>query len=205
MNIKKVAGLVLAAGASTRMGQPKQLLPIDGGTIIERVVNEALDSNLDKVVLVLGYQARRIKQAINHILTNPKLKVVLNRAFKTGMSSSIISGLAEIEENYDHLMILLADMPHINSELINLLLNRYLLSSLPLGAISIKGKRSHPVILSSRFFNELHKLKGDVGARSLFRKYSNQICLVEPEGNYDEKDIDTPEDYDLYYKSQPDR
>ncbi|HOP46845.1 MAG TPA: nucleotidyltransferase family protein [Desulfobacteraceae bacterium] len=202
---EKVAGLVLAAGESNRMGQPKQLLPIDGGIMIERVLNAALDSDLDKVVLVLGYQAQRIKQSIKHILINPKLKVVLNRAFKTGMSSSIISGLAEIEENYDHVMILLADMPYINSELINLLLNRYLSSSLPLGAISIKGKRSHPVILSSQFYNELHKLKGDVGARSLFRKHSNQIFLVEPEGDYQAKDIDTLEDYDLYNKSQPDR
>lgn len=205
MNKGSVAGLVLAAGASTRMGQPKQLLPVDGGTIIERALNEALDSDLDKVVLVLGYHAGRIKKVIKYILINPKLKVVLNREFRRGMSSSIISGLAEIEANYDHVMILLADMPHINSELINLLLNRYLSSSLPLGAITIKGKRSHPVILSSRFFNELNKLKGDVGARSLFRKYSDQVCLVEPEGNYDEKDIDTPDDYNSFIRNHPGR
>ncbi|MBN1277669.1 MAG: nucleotidyltransferase family protein [Deltaproteobacteria bacterium] len=205
MNKGSVAGLVLAAGASTRMGQPKQLLPVDGGTIIERALNEALNSDLDKVVLVLGYHAGRIKKVIKHILINPKLKVVLNREFRRGMSSSIISGLAEIEDNYDHVMILLADMPYINSELINFLLHRYLVSSLHLGAISIKGKRSHPVIISSRFFNELRNLKGDTGARSLFRKYSDQVCLVEAEGNYDEKDIDTPDDYNSFIRKHTGR
>ena len=92
-------------------------------------------------------------------------------------------------------MVILADMPRITSNLINLLLRQYLASGLPLGAIKIKERRSHPVIIGRRFYDELHRLQGDVGARDLFMKYPDQVCLVEPEEDYDDEDIDTMEDY----------
>ena len=192
---KNVAGLILAAGASTRMGKPKQLLPSGRGTLLERILNETLKSNLDKVILVLGHRFEEIQAAIGQILQHSKLKVIENRQYEEGISSSIIAGLSEVEESHDHVMILLADIPHINADLINHLLIRYLESRLPLGAIKIKAKRSHPVIFSRRMYHELHKLRGDVGARNLFMKYSDQVCLVEPDNFYDDSDIDTPEDY----------
>jgi molybdenum cofactor cytidylyltransferase len=98
-------------------------------------------------------------------------------------------------------MILLADMPHIDADLIDLLIRRYLDSRLPLGAINFKAKRTHPVIFSRKLFHELHNLKGDVGARNLFTKYADQVCLVEPEKFYDDSDIDTPEDLSKYRKT----
>lgn len=198
---ERIAGLILAAGASTRMGQPKQLLRVGGKTLIERVVSEALKSDLDTVVLVLGHRAEEIRAALGQIAGHPKLKIIENRQYRHGMSSSIIAGLSEVEESHGHVMILLGDMPQITSDLINLLLYRYLDSSLPIGAISIKAKRSHPVIISRELYHELQKLKGDVGARSLFWKYSERVCLVEPEFFCDNRDIDTQEDYSEYRKS----
>jgi molybdenum cofactor cytidylyltransferase len=98
-------------------------------------------------------------------------------------------------------MILLGDMPHIGSDLINLLLRQYLTSLMPIGAVRNKDRVVHPVIFAREIYPELHKLRGDVGARSLFRKYAHRLCLVHPETPYDPGDIDTPEDYAAFQAS----
>lgn len=199
---QRVAGLLLAAGASLRMGQPKQLLSIGRGTLLETALKEALNSDLDKVVLVLGHKAGEIRRALGKTLQAPKLKTLENRHYKRGISSSIIAGLSSIEAESDHVMILLADMPQIKSAHINLLLHHYLESGLSLGAIQAKGRRSHPVIFSRRLYHELHGLRGDEGARAIFKKYMGQVCLVKSDQSYNDFDIDTPEDFASYQKSQ---
>ena len=200
-NEAKAAGLVLAAGASTRMGKPKQLLPVLDETLLGRVLNGSLKSDLDKVVLVLGHEAGEIQAAIEESLEHPKLLVIVNRRYEEGISSSVRAGLSVIEGTHGHVMVLLADMPHIDANLINLLLRQYLTSGLPIGAVKIKNRRSHPVIFSRKMYPELHRLKGDRGARDLFQRYRDKVILVEPEGVYDDRDIDTPEDYASFQKS----
>jgi molybdenum cofactor cytidylyltransferase len=201
---ERVAGLLLAAGASTRMGQPKQLLRMGEETLLDRIIAETLGSDLDLTVLVLGHQAREIKQGLSTDLHQPKLKIIENKHYLDGISTSIITGLSEVEDAFNHVMIILADMPLINSSLINLLLDQYLASRLQLGAIKLVGRRSHPVIIGRQFYDELHQLKGDVGARELFLKYAHQVCLVEPEQDYDDVDLDTIEEY-LEFKESMDR
>jgi molybdenum cofactor cytidylyltransferase len=191
---EKTAGIVLAAGASVRMGSTKQLLPAGGGILLERALGAALESDLDKVILVLGHQAEEIQWALKQAFQNPKLEAVINSQYKQGISTSIRAGLSKAK-NFDHVMILLGDMPHIKSSLINVLLHQYLDSRLPIGAIEVNAKRSHPVIFSRKLYAELERLRGDVGAKSLFEKYSDQLCLVEPEDYYDDRDIDTQKDF----------
>jgi len=198
---EKPAGVILAAGASVRMGQPKQLLTISGGTLLSRVLNESLKSDLDKIVLVLGHLAKEIRQAMGEILDHPKLRVIENTQYQSGISSSIRKGLAAIKESHGHLMVLLADMPHIDRDVINTLLRRYLTSGLAIGAVKIKNRRSHPVIFSRKMYPELCRLNGDTGARVLFQRYSDEVIYVEPEGFYDDLDIDTPEDYQKFIAS----
>ena len=196
------AGIILAAGASTRMGRTKQLLPMNGGTnLLEMILGETLKSDLNKVCLVLGHKAEEIRSALGQRLQHPKLGIVWNRQYELGLSSSIISGLSQVEKAYDHVMIILADMPHIDARLINLLLRRYQDSNLPMGAIRINKRRSHPVIFSRKMYHELHDLRGDVGARDLLQKYMDKVCLVDPEEFYGDIDIDTPEDYMLFRNS----
>lgn len=195
------AGLVLAAGASTRMGKPKQLLTIFEESLLGRILNASLESDLDKVVLVLGHMAEEIRGAIGEILEHPKLRVIENRHYERGISSSLIAGLSEIEESHGHVMVLLADMPHIDTRLINLLLRQYLASRLAIGAVKIKNRRSHPVIFSRKIYPELRRLQGDRGARELFQKFRDKVMLVEPEGSYDDRDIDTLEDYVRFRES----
>ena len=190
-----VAGLLLAAGASTRMGTLKQLLPAGGAFLLERVLAQALHSELDLVVLVLGFKADEIRRRIRPTKRQPKLKIVENTDYPLGISSSIITGLSHVEKNYAHAMILLGDMPYITSAVINRLVSGYLDSGFSLGALKVRGKRSHPVIIGRRFFPALHRLTGDQGAREIFIRHQDEVCLVGPGEDYDDMDIDTLEDY----------
>jgi molybdenum cofactor cytidylyltransferase len=193
--LKSVAGLVLAAGASTRMGTPKQLLPIGQATLLDRVLAESLQSELDVVVLVLGFKIEDILKGLKTSLRHPKLKVIENKSYAQGMSSSISAGLSAVEKDCDSVMILLGDMPHVTSRLINLLLRRCRQSGCPLAAVSSGGKRSHPVMIGRLFYPSLHQLQGDEGARSVFVDHADRVCLVETEEGYDDRDIDTWDDY----------
>ena len=192
---EKVAGLLLAAGASTRMGQPKQLLRVGGHTLLDRMLNVVLRSDLELILLVLGFQAQEIKESLSTDLHHPKLRIIENRNYLDGISTSIIAGLSEVEDLFEHVMIILADMPLISSSRINVLLREYRASHWQLGAIKLLGRRSHPVIIGRPYYDELRRLKGDMGARDLFVKYADQVCLVEPNKDYHDVDIDTMEEY----------
>lgn len=193
---KSVGAIVLAAGRSARMGRPKQLLPFSGNILAWQVVNEALKAGLSRVVLVLGYKADEIRAALkSRMRSYPRLETIVNEDFDRGMSTSIIAGLSAIETTHDYMMILLADMPFIRREVIDLLLARYLVSDKPIGAIKLKKGFGHPVVFHRRVFPELRRLQGDRGARSIIEKYGPKVCLVEPPKAYDPFDIDTREDF----------
>lgn len=187
--------MLLAAGASTRMGQPKLLLPVGKRPMVARVLGECIRSDLANVVVVLGYQSNLIGEALGALRVNPKVRLVVNPEYASGMSASIRAGLPEVEKEFDHVMILLADMPFVNAGVINLLMHRYLSSGFAMGAVRVKGRRSHPVIFRREIYPALMKLSGDTGARHLFQAQGKNACLVDLGDAYDDQDIDTPEDY----------
>jgi molybdenum cofactor cytidylyltransferase len=193
--VKKTAGILPAAGASVRMGKPKQLLPVGGTTLLDRALGQALNSKLDRVVLVLGFKFEEILLRLQTDCHHPKLQIIKNKRFREGMSTSIIAGLSAVENHYDQVMIILADMPHITSALINCLLDGFFKSRLPLGAIKTGQRRTHPVIISRAFYPHVHELTGDIGARHLFDTYSDHVLMVEPSWDIEYMDIDTHEDY----------
>ena len=193
-----VAGIVLAAGHSSRMGRPKQLLPAGGETLLQRVLREVLASGLDPVILVLGHRAGEVRESIGSLGTHPKLTVVENPRFSEGMSTSLIHGLSVVEESHDRFMVILGDMPRITSDLIDRLSRETVASGLPLGAVSVRGRRSVPVVIGRAFYGEVRNLTGDMGARSLFRSHPDLVCLVDGGDAYDASDIDTPEDYERF-------
>jgi molybdenum cofactor cytidylyltransferase len=192
---RKVAGILLAAGASTRMGSLKQLLPVVGMTLVERTLTSALESRLDRLVLVLGHRAHEIEQALGAVGRDPRLSIIHNPHYREGISSSLVAGVDEIAHSHDHGMILLADMPFIDRRVIDLLVENYLNSQLPIGAVKVGEHAAHPVVFRRDLFFELKSLTGDVGARFLLKKYSDQVCLIAPGSSYDNRDIDTQQDY----------
>jgi molybdenum cofactor cytidylyltransferase len=145
--------------------------------------------------MVLGFRSRQILDRLQTDRRHPKLQIIKNHRFREGLSSSIIAGLSAVENHYDQVMIILADMPHITTELINCLIGAFFQSQLPLGAVKTGQRRTHPVIVSRPFYPHLHKLQGDIGARDLFSRYSDRVCLVEPPWEIDDADIDTEADY----------
>jgi molybdenum cofactor cytidylyltransferase len=192
----KVAGLLLAAGSSSRMGRPKQLLPFGEQSLIEHAVKEALRSDLHRLHIVLGCRAEEIRDSIGPDLDGRRVQVIENPRYAEGISTSILSGMQVIEREYDHALILLGDMPWITAELINQLIREYLKSGMSLGAVKKMEQRTLPVIVGRKFFPHLHQLQGDVGARELFLRFPREVCLVEADNPYEDTDIDTPEDYE---------
>ncbi|MFO7459649.1 MAG: nucleotidyltransferase family protein [Desulfatiglandales bacterium] len=190
-----IAGLVLAAGTSSRMGTPKQLLPIGRSTLLDHVLAAALQSNLERVILVLGFMAQAIMKGLKSNLDHPKLEVVQNQDYAQGISTSLIAGLSAVEKDADGVMVILGDMPRVSSGLIDFLLQSYEQSRFSLAALTSGGKRSHPVIIGRHFFSSLLELRGDEGAKALFLEHADQVLLVEPFEEYDDRDIDTREDY----------
>lgn len=194
--MNKIAGLLLAAGASSRMGRPKQLLPLGKRSLLEHAIRQALGSNIDALFLVLGSRAKEIRERLAPELLGSRLRIVENARFHEGISTSIIAGILQVETLYDHVLILLGDMPWITSDLINHLIMEYLRSGLSLGAVKTRSGRSLPVIVGRKFYPYLHELRGDIGARELFHRFPREVCLVEQDGSYEDSDIDTPEEYE---------
>jgi len=198
-----MAGIVLAAGESRRMGQPKQLLSAGGETLLNRVLREALNACLDPVVLVLGFESGRIVSSLGALQDHPKLRLVENPRFREGMSTSLIAGLTAVERDRDHIMVLLGDMPCVTSLLMNRLRDETLYSGCPLGAVTVWGRRSLPVVIGRPLYGEVRKLTGDEGARSLFHRHPDWVCRVETGGEYDDMDVDTPEDFTRFRNETP--
>jgi len=187
----KVAGIVLAAGSSRRMGQPKQLLPFRGRTVIERVVENALASSLQRVFVVLGHEAERIKP----LLEQKNVTTVINSAYETGQSSSLKAGLNAIPANFDAALFLLGDQPLVTAETIDLIMAGFADSHAPIVIPTFDGQRGNPVLFSRETFSLMDTLNGDCGARTLFQEYAGRIRSIEVQTPAILMDLDTEEDY----------
>ena len=191
-NIKNIAIIILAAGASTRMGQPKQLLPYQGRSLIQHTVESAIASLCKPVIVVLGANAQQIRAEVNQ----PLVKIVENSQWNLGMSTSIRSGilaLANYSENIDAAVITVCDQPFISPEIINSLVSAYNYTGKPIVASQYAQTLGVPALFSSQFFSELAALNETIGAKHLIKKHREQVFGVDfPLGAID---IDTPQDY----------
>lgn len=188
------AGIVLAAGASRRMGRPKQLLPVGGVPMVLRVLKAALNSPLSHVVAVLGYRAQMVREALQPFLTEPRLKVVFNRDFSEGMASSIRVGVKEIRDDFPSCMLLLADQPLLDSKTIGFLLEGFWASGKEICLPLAQGLRSQPVLFGSRFYPELLALRGDMGGRGILEAYPHEILALEVPDSDRLLDVDSCQD-----------
>lgn len=193
--VKRVAGLILAAGKSERMGSPKPLLQIRGESFLEYIVNQARQSNLIELKIVLGHEADKVLGALPQLQS----EVIINPDYDQGQLSSLIKGLQAVEESsVDGVMLFLVDHPFVTSQLINSLLQWYSRRPLPIVIPTFRRRRGHPIIFGRQLFSELVNAPLDQGAAVVVRNHQSDILHVEVEDQGILIDIDTPEAYQEY-------
>ncbi|MCK5543407.1 MAG: molybdenum cofactor cytidylyltransferase [Desulfobacterales bacterium] len=193
---KKVAGVILAAGSSSRMGSIKQILPFRGKTILDHVIANVQKSALHEVIVVLGYCSEKIKQQLDLADDSSNIKILINKNYLKGQSDSLKKGLEQVSNSCDGAMFLLGDQPLITDTVINKLIYAFEDSDLPLVIPYCKGKRGNPVIIARSLFSRLELLSKDSGARVLFKELEKQILKVPIDDKSILEDIDTKNDYE---------
>ena len=195
---KKIMGVILAAGNSTRMGKDNKLLKnIDGIPLIRNIALEITKSDLDSCSIVLGYQSDKVAEAIKDLNVN----MILNPLWKEGQASSLKAALNTIDATYSDLLIMLGDLPGVKSKHINKIIEEHLLANNRKSKITIpsfNGKNGNPVIWGRSFFPDLSNLKGDVGGRVLFSQHPAAINLLDMDDEAVIIDTDTPEDFENF-------
>ncbi|MBD2449960.1 nucleotidyltransferase family protein [Nostoc sp. FACHB-152] len=185
--------IILAAGASTRLGQPKQLLTYQGKALIRHIADIAIQSQCQPIVLVLGAYAETIK---SH-LTNLDIHIIYNQHWSDGMASSIKCGLNAIQAispNIEAVVLMLSDQPFVSPNLIKELVAEYQTTNSLIVASKYADIVGVPALFHKTLFSELALLQGDMGARKTIRQYySNCVSIPFAEGVID---IDTLEDYE---------
>ena len=184
--------LILAAGRSSRMGRPKQLLNYRGKSLLQHTIDIALESEAKTVIVVLGYEAGKIENYIQK-----KTAVVLKNAeWESGMATSISMGISFLQEQAvlaDNVLIMVCDQPHVSKELINRLIQTQEENKHSILACSYANTIGTPAIFSKEYFDELSKLRGDRGAKSILNKYAEIVGNISfSKGSID---IDTSENY----------
>jgi molybdenum cofactor cytidylyltransferase len=174
------AGIILAAGESTRFGRSKQLLRLNDRCLIEWVLAAALNSKLSRIVLVLGYAHQKILYTLGEKLQHSKVSVEINLQFKKGQSHSLRAGLSKVKDDFPAVMFLLGDQPMLNTATINILLERFWTDDKDICVPIYRGKRKTPAIFSRRFYTQVLAVEMD-----------NPICFF---------DIDTQQDFESLKK-----
>ncbi len=188
---QRIAGVILAAGRSTRMGGPNKLLAeISGRPLVRIAAEEALASRTRPVIVVTGHQRDKVEAALGGL----DVRCVHNPDFADGLSTSVRTGLAAVPDDVDGAVVCLGDMPQVTAPLIDRLIGAFDPERGALVVVPvIDGKRGNPVVWARRFFPELMALDGDVGARHLIGRYPEAVAEVPLTGTAALVDVDTPE------------
>jgi len=185
-----VAAVVLAAGASTRLGQPKQLAPIGGRPALAYTLDALRASSIDRVVLVLGHHADAIAAALD--LT--EITVVRNDAYAEGQSTSVLAGVKSLGDDVAAALMVVGDQPLLAPTVVDAIVRAYEQTGGPFIVPVYAGEWGNPVLLARATWPLLDNLKGDTGARPILRKHMDMVLEVPVPGSLLD-DIDTPEDY----------
>lgn len=194
--MEKIAIIIVAAGASTRMKEAKQLLPLGKTTMLGQVIKHAGASNADEVITVLGSNFNTIKAEVEE----EKTKIIQNKNWEEGLGSSISTGMKWVVEqnNYSAVIILLADQPLIDTGYINLLIKTYKLNPEKIVATKYPKSLGVPVIFPATYFQELQALKDDEGAKELLKSNLKEIIPLNAANKT--FDVDDKDDYEEILK-----
>ncbi|AEI51117.1 nucleotidyltransferase family protein [Runella slithyformis] len=189
--------ILLAAGESKRMGSPKQLLDIDGKSLLRRTAEVALATDCYPVVMVIGANKAQIAPEIIDL----PLTVIDNPMWHEGMSSSVKMGLAGLYMTYkdvDAVIMLVCDQPYLSVSLLERMIDVYRTKKPPIVACKYGEEVGVPALFDRKLFEELLTLSGDKGAKPIVMNHLDEAYLVTFEAG--SVDLDTPEDYEAFQK-----
>ncbi|MBP9041014.1 MAG: nucleotidyltransferase family protein [Anaerolineaceae bacterium] len=194
---QQIAAVILAAGGSSRMGQPKLLLPWQGEALIRWPVKIALAAGLSPVIVVTGASADEVEEALNGL----PVEIIHNPDWEKGQSTSLRCGIAALPETSEAAILFLGDQPKLPGDLLEKMIAEFHAHapSIPIFIASFHGKRGNPVLFDRSVFQDLQRVEGDAGGRTIFNKYPVQYIPVESEDVL--TDIDSPEDYQKFIES----
>ena len=187
-----IAVIVLAAGASTRMGRQKLTLPMaDGKPLVRAAVEQVLAAGLDDVVVVLGREAESVASALRGL----PIRTVVNPRYAEGQSTSLRAGLDALAQGTEAAVVALGDQPLPDPQLLGRLVEAYRTSRRPIVAPVYRDGRGNPVLFASSIFDELRRIDGDRGGRPVIARDPERVTEVPVDAPMP-ADIDTPEDYE---------
>jgi molybdenum cofactor cytidylyltransferase len=185
-----IAAIVLAAGRSSRMAPRNKLLETVGGqAIVARVTRCAIASGAEPVVVVTGFDAARVAQTLGGL----NVATVHNQAFAEGLSTSLRTGLKALPADCDGALVLLGDMPEVDSKVIDALMAAFAASDTICVPV-YRGKRGNPILWGAAHFAEMMTLTGDVGAKRLLARRQTHVIEVPVASSGIFADVDTPSD-----------
>lgn len=195
-----IAIAILAAGASKRMGSPKQLLSWGESTLINHAITFSKNTKANKVIVILGANGEAISMKIEDV----DVSVVINNEWQKGLGKSIATAaqfILDLKQEVDGLLIVLADQPFVTSEYLDEMIAEFDKGLSKIVATSYDSKKiGVPALFGESFFTELSQLSGDEGAKSLIKKYDGFVKVQTP--NFNNFDIDTKADYEKFSKEK---
>jgi molybdenum cofactor cytidylyltransferase len=195
-----LAAVILAAGGSSRMGQPKQLLKFRGTSLLRRAIDTASAVPADQVIVVLGHAAERLLPECEATTAT----VVINGQWQDGVSTSLRGGLAAVSPEARGVFIYPADMPLLTPEALRELAHRQQVSGRPAAMTEAGGVRGVPVFITRSLFPALMIQEGDVGGAQYLRGHPEAVEAVHFEDADLVRDVDRPEDYARLLELDPD-
>ena len=186
-----MSGIVLAAGSSSRLGQPKQLLELDGRPLLQHALDAAEGAGLRDVVVVLGHRSDEVRAAIRPAAGT---RIVVNPDYREGQATSLRAGLRAMDEEAGAAVVILGDQPAVTAASVRPVVEAYEASGSPVVQATYGGKPGHPVLFDRGVWADLLAVEGDTGAREVLKKHPEWIERVELGGEVP-ADVDTLEDY----------
>jgi molybdenum cofactor cytidylyltransferase len=186
-----ISGIILAAGTSSRLGTPKQLLKLGDRILVQHVLDAAAGSSVGEIIVVLGHEAKAIGAALE---LPEQARVVVNDAFASGQSTSLQAGVAACSSDSEAAVILLGDQPAVSTALIEAVVGEWRESSAPVVRAMFGTDPSHPVLIDRAHWPLVDRAKGDAGLRFVLSVVDG-VRDVQL-GERPPADVDTLEDYE---------
>jgi molybdenum cofactor cytidylyltransferase len=186
-----VAGIVLAAGVSQRLGRNKLFLELEGETLLRRVVGRAVAAGLSPVFAVLGHEADRALREVAGMACQP----VTNPDYALGINVSLRAGVRAVPPRVDAAVVLLGDMPFVTTEMIEAIVERFRQSGAPLVVSDYAGVQAPPTLFDRSLLDEFLAMEGDACSRQLMKRHRTEAVVVSWPATA-LADIDVPDDYE---------